>query len=140
MRLSVFSPESSSQLLIDLGKIYQNLFTANQLTAESLLALIENEQAQLYVTLFNDRHLGALQVQTTGNQALLSLLSVRDITRRRGVAKNLLREVEQQLKSEGVVEAKMNLDDIKEEEKNGLTLFMQTCGYQLNKGVFSKNL
>ncbi|MFT6986510.1 MAG: ribosomal protein S18 acetylase RimI-like enzyme [Psychromonas sp.] len=140
MRLSVFSPENSSQLLIDLGKIYQNYFTANQLSPKSLQALIENEQAQLYVTRFNDRHLGALQVRTTGTQAQLSLLAVRDITRRRGVAKNLLSEVEKQLKSQGVVQVTMRSDEIKEEEKKGLSLFMQASGYQLIGTVFTKRL
>ncbi len=140
MRLSVFSPESSTQLLIDLAKIYQDYFPPEQLTHESLQALIENEQAQFYVTLFNERHLGALQVQITEHQALLSLLSVRDLTRRRGIAKNLLREVEKQLKSELVTMLKMSLNDIPEEEKEGLTLFMQAAGYQLAEGIFTKSL
>lgn len=140
MRLSVFSPESSSQLFIDLSKIYQNYFTEEQLTTESLQTLIENEHAQFYVTMFNERHLGAIQVTVIEDQAQLKLLAVRDITRRRGVATNLLKEVEKQLKMEGVSEAKMDLKDIKEEEKNGLSLFMQASGYQLSEGVFSKDL
>ena len=64
MRLSVFSPESSSQLLIDLSKIYQNYFTDDQLATESLQTLIENEHSQLYVTMFNERHLGAYKQQS----------------------------------------------------------------------------
>lgn len=140
MRLSVFSPESSSQLLIDLGKIYQDYFTDDQLTTESLQALIENEHSQLYVTMFNERHLGAVQVTVIEDQAQLRLLTVRDLTRRKGIAKNLLREVEKQLKMEGISEAKMELKEIKEEEKEGLTLFMQACGYQLSGDVFSKDL
>ncbi len=140
MRLSVFSPENSSQLLIDLRKIYQDYFSEEQLTTESLQALIENEHAQLYVTMFNERHLGAVQVTVIENQAQLRLLTVRDLTRRRGVASNLLNEVEKQLKKEGVSEVKMELTEIKEAEKAGLTLFMQACGYQLNGDVFSKDL
>jgi len=140
MRLSVFSPESSSQLLIDLAKIYQNCFNEKQLSSESLQALIEDEQAQFYVTRFNGRHLGALQVHRTGNQAQLSLFTVRDVTRRRGVAKNLLSEVEKQLKSQGVLQVSMHLDEIKEEEKNGVRLFMQAAGYQLIGTVFTKTL
>ena len=140
MRLSVFSPESSSQLFIDLRKIYQDYFTDDQLTTESLQTLIENEHSLFYVTMFNERHLGAVQVTVIEDQAQLRLLAVRDLTRRRGVAKNLLREVETQLKMEGVSEVKMELKEIKEEEKEGLTLFMLACGYQLSEGVFSKDL
>ncbi len=140
MRLSVFSPENSSQLLIDLRKIYQDYFSEEQLTTESLQALIENEHAQLYVTMFNERHLGALQVTVIEEQAQLRLLTVRDLTRRRGVASNLLKEVEKQLKKQGVKQATMALTEIREGEKAGLTLFMQACGYQLNGDTFSKEL
>ena len=140
MRLSVFSPENSSQLLIDLRKIYQDYFSEEQLTTESLQALIENEHAQLYVTMFNERHLGALQVAVIEDQAQLSLLTVRDLTRRRGVASNLLKEVEKQLRTQGVKQVKMELTEIKEGEKAGLTLFMQACGYQLKGDTFSKAL
>lgn len=140
MRLSVFSPESSSQLFIDLRKIYQDYFTDEQLTTESLQTLIENEHSQLYVTMFNERHLGAVQVTVIEDQAQLRLLTVRDLTRRKGIAKNLLREVEKQLKMEDVSEVKMELKEIKEEEKEGLILFMQACGYQLSGDIFSKDL
>ena len=94
MRLSVFTPENSQQLLIDLKKLYQNYLTEEQLTNESLQAMIEDQQNEMFVTLFNARHLGAVLVKVTGNEALLSLLCIRDITRRRGVGKNLLKEVE----------------------------------------------
>jgi len=140
MRLAVFSPEISPQLLIDLGKIYQHYFTEDQLCTEYLQCLIEDGSQQLYVTRFNGRHLGALQVQVTDHQAQLSLLTVRDITRRRGVAKNLLSEVEKQLQSDGVEQVIMYLDEIKEEEKSGLSLFMLAAGYQLVGTLFTKAL
>lgn len=140
MRLAVFSPEISPQLFIDLGKIYQHYFTEDQLSTESLQSLIEDGSQQLYVTRFNGRHLGALQVRVTDQQAQLSLLTVRDITRRRGVAKNLLREVEKQLQSEGVEQVIMHLDEIKEEERSGLSLFMLAAGYQLVGTLFTKAL
>jgi GNAT superfamily N-acetyltransferase len=90
--------------------------------------------------MFNGRHLGAVQVTVIEDQAQLRLLTIRELTRRRGVAKNLLREVEMQLQRENVSEVKMELKEIKEEEKEGLTLFMQACGYQLSGDVFSKDL
>lgn len=140
MRLSVFSATSSQQLLIDLKKIYQDYLTAEQLTPEALQAMVDDQQHQLFVTMFNERYLGAVQVSITGQQAQLALLTVRDLTRRRGVAKNLLREVEKDLKTKNATQVKMALTDIKEEEIEGLTLFMQACGYQLSNTTFSKNL
>lgn len=140
MRLSVFSAASSQQLLIDLKKIYQDYLTAEQLSSESLQAMVDNQQQHLFVTMFNERHLGAVQVSIAEQQAQLDLLTVRDLTRRRGVAKNLLREVEKHLKTKNVTQVKMALTGIKEEEIEGLTLFMQACGYQLSDGVFGKDL
>lgn len=140
MRLSVFSPEHSTQILIDLQKLYQGYFSPEQLTTESLQALIEDQQSQLFVTLFNARHLGAVRVRTTEQEATLSLLCVRDLTRRRGIAKNLLKEVEKLLKNENIAVVKMCLDEFPEQEKEGVTLFMQACGYSLADGLFSKNL
>lgn len=140
MRLSVFSPEHSTQLLIDLQKLYQGYLSPEQLTTESLQALIEDQQTQLFVTLFNARHLGAVRVNTTEQEARLSLLCVRDLTRRRGIAKNLLREVEKLLKNQNIAVVKMYLNEFSEKEKEGVTLFMQACGYSLTDGLFSKNL
>jgi GNAT superfamily N-acetyltransferase len=140
MRLSVFTPENSQQLSIDLKKLYQNYLEEQQLTTESLQAMIEDKQTEIFVTLFNARHLGAVQVKVTGDEALLSLFCVRDITRRRGVGKNLLKEVEDNLASRQITVFKMHLNNIQEQEKIGLSLFMQTCGYQLNAGVLTKEI
>jgi len=140
MRLSVFIPKKSTQLLIDLRKIYQHYFPQAQLTDEALTALIEQPHSQLYATMFNGRHLGAVQVIISKTEAKLSLLTIRDLTRRRGVAKNLLIEVEKQLKAEGINTISMNYNDISSEEKEGLSLFMQANGYHLTEGTFCKHL
>jgi GNAT superfamily N-acetyltransferase len=140
MRLSVFLPEYSTQLFIDLSKLYHNYFSPEQLTTQSLQALIEDQQSQLFVTLFNARHLGALRAHTTGQEATLSLLCVRDLTRRRGIAKNLLKEVEKHLKNKNIAVVKMRLNEFSVQEKEGVTLFMLACGYSLADVLFSKNL
>jgi len=140
MRLSVFTPENSLQLVIDLKKLYQHYLDDEQLTTESLQAMIEDQQNDMFVTLFNARHLGAVQVKVTGEEGVLSRLCVRDITRRRGVGKNLLKEVEHQLANRQLTVLKMYLNDIQEQEKAGLCLFMADCGYQLIEGVFSKEI
>ncbi len=140
MRLSVFSPESSQQLVIDLQKLYQCYFSEDQLTAEALEKLISTPNKLFFVTLFNARHLGAVQVSIRQDHAHLSLLCVRDVTRRRGVGKNLIHEVEQQLKNKQVTNIQLSLTEIKESEQVGLTQFMQRCGYQLKEKTLSKNL
>ncbi|MFT5758598.1 MAG: ribosomal protein S18 acetylase RimI-like enzyme [Alteromonadaceae bacterium] len=140
MRLSVFSPESSHQLLIDLQKLYQGYLAEQDLSITSLELLINNPQTLFFVTLFNDRHLGAVQITIKENIADLSLLCVRDITRRRGVGRNLLREAEKQLKSKAVEAVQLSLADIKKDEQEGMKKFMTYCGYQLVDFKFSKNL
>jgi len=140
MRLSVFNPESSAQLFIDLQKLYQGYLTTQSLTNEALQTLIDDPNRLFFVTLFNARHLGAVQVTIEQNMAQLNLLCIRDITRRRGVGKNLLREVEVALKAKGVSQVQLLLSDITETEQAGLTLFMQNSGYQLNQQTLSKSL
>lgn len=138
MRLSVFSPESSSQLFIDLQKLYQDYFSEQQLTTASLENLIHTPNKQFFVTLFNARHLGAVEVESKDNIAHLHLLCIRDITRRRGVGKNLLREVEKHMK--GIDTIELSLSEIKESEQEGMKLFMQACGYQLVENKLIKRL
>lgn len=140
MRLSVFLPESSPQLLIDLQKLYKGYLTKEQLTNKSLQEMINDDNKLIFVTLFNARHLGAVQVSIQQNRAQLIHFCVRDITRRRGVGKNLLNQVEKQLKERGVSEVQLTLNDIRTDEQQGLKIFMETCGYQSNQQQLSKRL
>jgi len=140
MRLSVIFPTSSPQLVIDLQKLYQGYLPAQRLTDEALEALINTPNKLFFVTLFNARHLGGVQVNIQQDSAQLDLLCIRDVTRRRGVGKNLLREVEKHLKEKGVNKAQLLLSEIAECEQQGLILFMQACGYHLNKQILSKKL
>ena len=141
MRLSVFSPATTnSQLLIDLNKIYKDYFTEQQLSTQSLEKLIEHNQTQLYVTMFNERHLGAVEVEKSGAKAQLKNLTIRQLTRRKGIAKNLLREVEKHLKHENINEVAMSLENIKEEEQQGMGLFLLDYGYVQAGNEFIKQL
>lgn len=140
MRLSVFSPESSPQLFIDLKKLYQGYFTEQELTTEALQGLINMPNKLFFVTMFNARHLGAVQVAIEHQTAQLSLLCIRDLTRRRGVGKNLLREVEKCLVAKGVDKIELLLSEITAPEQQNLTLFMQACGYQLSGPKLVKDL
>lgn len=140
MRLSVFSPESSLQLFIDLQKLYQGYLSDQKLTEASLIQLINTPEKLFFVTLFNARHLGAVQVSIKENNAQLNLLCVRDITRRRGVGKNLLREVEKKLKVQGITHVQLNVAELKEIERETMVLFMQACGYVQKGQTLTKTL
>ncbi|WP_369434156.1 aspartate 1-decarboxylase autocleavage activator PanM [Psychromonas sp. MME1] len=111
-----------------------------QLTSESLQAWLNDSNNKIFVAMFNERHLAALQVVIKEKQAQMSLLTVRDITRRRGIASNLIKEVEKQLCSEGVTNLEMDLSVIKKDEKAGLVDFMQACDYKITDNKCVKNL
>jgi ribosomal protein S18 acetylase RimI-like enzyme len=140
MRLSVFIPENSPQLFIDLQKLYQGYLAEEELTIDALTSHINNPQTLFFVTLFNARHLGAVEVKIEANNAQLKYLCVREITRRRGVGKNLLREVEKHLANKGIVTVTMPLVNFREDGQAEATEFMQTCGYQLIDSHFMKKL
>lgn len=140
MRLSVSRATTSAQLLIDLTKLYQGYFTEQQLNHGQLTDLIEDPEKMLFVTIFNARHLGAVQVTIKDNKAILTLLCVREITRRRGVALNLLREVEKVLVTQQIQLVEMDLLSFEEAQRDTVTHFMKAVGYQLKDNNFSKQL
>ena len=140
MRLSVFSPKPSAQLFIDLKKLYKGYLSDQQLTEDALKLLVDAPEKQFFVSLFNARHLGAVQVSVDQNKAVLSLLCVRDLTRRRGVGKNLLSEVEKQLREKKINCVSLSLTGIQENEQDGTVLFMQSCGYQHTENILNKSL
>jgi len=69
---------------IDLGKIWSE---------NAVMQLDLSEDKRLYAAKFNDRLLGAVQVTLRDTQGVLTALSVREITRRRGVGQYLVEEV-----------------------------------------------
>lgn len=140
MRLSVTPASLSAQLLIDLGKIYQPYFKPENLTPQALTELIEQQEHTLFVSIFNERHLGAVNVYIEGYKATLSLLSIRELTRRRGVAINLLSEVEKKLKTQSVKNISLDLNTFLREEQTGLRLFMQAAGYKIIDNNCIKNI
>ena len=141
MRLSVFIPQLTPQLLIDFKKLYQGHLPDTELSDKSLVDnLIENKNLQLFVTKFNDRHLGAVKVELQENNAVLSGLCIREVTRRRGIAKNLLREIEKHLVTQKIQNITMALNAFCEGEKQGVTAFMLASNYQLKNDIFIKQL
>jgi len=141
MRLSVFIADTlSTQLVIDLQKIYGDYLPASSLTTDVIAEQLNDSQSRLYLTMFNERHIGAVKVQITEAKAALSQLQIRDLTRRRGVGKNLLKQVEKQLKAEGVTQIEYALTEIDEPALLATQAFLVNSDYQINDGMAIKAL
>jgi len=141
MRLSVFIADTlSTQLVIDLQKIYGDYLPASSLTTEAITEQLNDSQSRLYLTMFNERHIGAVKVQITEATATLSQLQIRDLTRRRGVGKNLLKQVEKQLKAEGVTQIEYALTEVHESILLATQAFLVNSDYQINDGMAIKAL
>ncbi|MFK8256370.1 aspartate 1-decarboxylase autocleavage activator PanM [Erwinia sp. AnSW2-5] len=87
MKLTIIRLQQlSEQDRSDLKKIWP------QVDAEALEATLD-AQHQLYAARFNDRLLAAVNVTIAASAGRLSLLEVREVTRRRGVGLYLVEEV-----------------------------------------------
>lgn len=141
MRLSVFIANTpSTQLVIDLQKIYANYLPEASLTEQALAEFVTQTTSRLYMTMFNERHIGAVKVQINATQATLSQLTIRDLTRRRGVGKNLLKQLEKSLTTEGITDIEYNLEEVAEIELLATQAFLSDSGYQLNNHIATKKL
>ncbi|WP_413691737.1 aspartate 1-decarboxylase autocleavage activator PanM [Psychromonas sp. KJ10-2] len=139
MRLSVFIADTlSTQLVIDLQKIYSDYLPATSLTTEAITEQLNDSGSRLFMTMFNERHIGAVKVQISDTTATLSQLQIRDLTRRRGVGKNLLRQVEKQLKTEGVTQVEYALTEVAESAQLATQAFLVNSDYQVNDGIAVK--
>ncbi len=140
MRLSVFNATPSAQLFIDLQKIYQGYLPETELTDKAITELIEDTNSQLFVTMFNNRHLGSVKITTQAKQAQLQLPCIREITRRRGVGKNLIKVVEETLQEQEIERVVISLTDYPEHELLTLQAFLTSLGYQSNGESYEKSL
>lgn len=141
MRLSVFIADTlSAQLLIDLQKIYENTLPEKSLTTQALSNEIIESASQLFVTMFNERHLGAVKVSIDTTKATLSQLCIRDITRRRGIGKNLLKQIEKQLVSNGIQSIQYDLAEVPAHESLSTQAFLSNSGYFINANIATKQL
>jgi len=141
MRLSVFIAEQiSSQLIIDLQKIYSGLLTTESLTEQAVQKLLSEPCTRLFMTMFNERHIGAVKVMTKAKKAILSKLCIREITRRRGIGKNLLKQVETQLISEAINEVEYSLEEVNESELITTQVFLKECGYTIKGNIATKQI
>jgi GNAT superfamily N-acetyltransferase len=141
MRLSVFVVSAlPAQLVIDLQKIYAGYLPAESLTEQAISAILQDTSTRLYATMFNERHIGAAKVNINGSKAILSQLTVRDLTRRRGVGKNLLVQIEKLLIAEGIELIEYSLQEVAEKEQLSTQAFLVNSGYSLNGHIAQKRL
>ena len=77
----------------------------------------------IFAARFNDRLLGAVKVSIRGNEAELSDLCVREITRRRGVGLYLIEDLQAQLPH---ITSLSMVDNSSDEV---LSAFMRACGF-----------
>jgi len=141
MRLSVFIAEQpSTQLIIDLNKIYLNYLPESDLTETKINEILAKPSTYLFMTMFNERHIGAVKVETESTKATLSQLCIREITRRRGIGKNLLKQIEKYLISEGVVQVQYDLQEVTKDELSATQAFLVESGYNITDTMAQKQL
>lgn len=129
MRLSCFQAcQVEPQLLLDLTKIYNMSLAQAQ-------ALVEDKSVPLYVAMFNERHLAACKIKQQEKTATLYDFTVREITRRRGVGKFLLSQVEKVLAEQGYTEVKLSVPSSAE-----FDAFATFMGYTFDQQQWSKAL
>jgi GNAT superfamily N-acetyltransferase len=109
----------TAQDRIDLGKVWPDL-EIEQLE-QSL-----SERHRLYAARFNDRLLAGLQLEISGMQGRIHRLTVRDVTRRRGVGQYLLEET---IRQNGSISDWWIADDGSDDQQVRAA-FMQACGFR----------
>ncbi|ORM50973.1 GNAT family N-acetyltransferase [Pantoea conspicua] len=114
-RLTALTPQDH----IDLGKVWPDLEIDK-------LEQTLNERHRIYAARFNDRLLGALQLEISGIHGKIHRLAVRDVTRRRGVGQYLLEET---IRQNGSLADWWMADDGSDDQRVRAA-FMQACGFR----------
>ncbi|MBL1379031.1 acetyl-CoA sensor PanZ family protein [Zobellella iuensis] len=102
-------------------------------TALILQATPLPDQALFYLATFNDRAVALAWRQ----HERLGFIAVRDLTRRRGIGSELLRQVRQEAKAAGLTRLECDPAQAPEAEREGLTAFLQGQGFRPREGVLS---
>lgn len=109
----------TAQDRIDLGKVWSDLEMEK-------LAQHLDERHRLYAARFNDRLLAGLLLEIAGTHGKIQRLTVRDVTRRRGVGQYLLEETMRQNSSV----ADWWVADDGSDDQQVRAAFMQACGFR----------
>lgn len=109
----------TAQDRIDLDKVWPDLEMEK-------LAQHLDERHRLYAARFNDRLLAGLLLEIAGTHGKIQRLTVRDVTRRRGVGQYLLEETMRQNSSV----ADWWVADDGSDDQQVRAAFMQACGFR----------
>lgn len=112
--------DPTDQQYLDLYKIWPDQ------RQDEMKSLLFSGQ-KLYAARFNDRLLGAAKIQIDKNQGTIYDFLVREVTRRRGVGLYLLDEIV--LQQPQVSHWFFSLDNVSEEERSVLIMFLFACGF-----------
>ncbi|WP_458735940.1 acetyl-CoA sensor PanZ family protein [Zobellella taiwanensis] len=90
-------------------------------------------QGRLYLATFNDRAV-ALAWRRNEN---IDFIAVRDITRRRGIGRELLRQLKLEAKAAGLARLDCDPAQAPEGEREGLAAFLHSQGFRPREAVLS---
>lgn len=113
-RITALTPQDR----LDLAKVWPQVIISQ---LEERLS----ETHRLYAARFNDRLLAALELDIDGTQGKVSHLTVREVTRRRGVGQYLLEDT----MAQNSALADWWVADDGEDEQGVRAAFMQACGF-----------
>ncbi|OXS13790.1 GNAT family N-acetyltransferase [Zobellella denitrificans] len=91
------------------------------------------DQAMLYLATFNDRAVAL----AWRREDTLEFIAVRDLTRRRGIGQELLRQVKQEAKAAGLTRLDCDPAQAPDGEREGLAAFLQGQGFRPREAVLS---
>jgi ribosomal protein S18 acetylase RimI-like enzyme len=111
------------QDVIDLAKIWPDQYPADW-------KQWVNDGKPLFAARFNERLLGAVKVTVVDQQAELQDLSVREVTRRRGVGLYLIEETLRQLPA--VQHWQLKDEQVTAANHGAMDSFMHACGFSHN--------
>ncbi|MBK0091634.1 MULTISPECIES: aspartate 1-decarboxylase autocleavage activator PanM [Erwiniaceae] len=114
-RITALTPQDR----LDLAKVWPQIDI-------SQLEAVLSETQRLYAARFNNRLLGGLQLEIRGTQGKISHLTVREVTRRRGVGQYLLEET----MAQNSALSDWWIADDGEADQNIRAAFMQSCGFR----------
>ncbi|MGO1246679.1 MAG: acetyl-CoA sensor PanZ family protein [Oceanisphaera sp.] len=97
------------------------------------------DQAQFYLATFNDKAVALAWLQHNEPQQtpLLDFIAVRDITRRRGIGQELLRQIKQDANANGHQQIRCHIQQAPAEQQDSLNAFLTCQGFNAQTGLLS---
>ncbi|MGB5856288.1 MAG: acetyl-CoA sensor PanZ family protein [Oceanisphaera sp.] len=95
------------------------------------------DQAYFYLATFNDKAVALAWREHSPKQERLGFIAVRDITRRRGIGQELLRQIKLDAKAAGLSHLSCNPAQAPPEQQTGLADFLASQGFNTQAGMLS---